>query len=161
MNNQQKVLAALIEKPSTYYIEVLDSSMLPENLRKEKEIKFIVRPPSLGVLAMCAEEMLDIPKEFMTPGKQFTVQDITPYLDNMIRSICRISHGKKSDYPDWYEDFMKANLTPKELYQIFHETSLKLQSDFFLSSFQIAGLPNPMMMTAMKKKKKRDSIPSS
>ena len=162
MNNQQKVLSALIEKPSRYHIEVIDNSMLSEELREKKEIEFVVRPPSMGVLAMCADEMQNIPKDFLMPGKQFTIQEIVPYIDNLIRCICRISHGKQNDYPLWYEPFMKGNLTPKEVYQIFHETSIKMQSDFFLNSFQIASLTNPMMMNQIKRKKKRkDSTPSS
>ena len=146
MNDKQKLIAALIEQPSRYKIDVQDSTMLPDNLKQKKEIEFVVKPPSIGVLALCASEIQNLPNHLTKPEAQISFVDALPYCDSMIRVICILSHAKESAYPDWYEPFIKNNCTPKDIYHIFQETTMKMQSDFFLHSFQIASLTNPMMM---------------
>lgn len=144
-----KLLSALIEKPSTYEIEVIDNSMLPLSKLDSKTIVLTVRPPSLETLSKCAIPVLKIPEEIKN-STGLTLEDAIKYTDEMVESIAIIVHGKSSEIPDWLIPFIKNNLTPKELYHIFIETVMKLQSDFFLSSFQIVGKDNPMMMSQMK-----------
>lgn len=157
MTNEQKLLQALIEKPSRYTIDVEDSAMLPENLKQNKTIDFVVKAPSPGVLAMCAELFQGIPQELLQENKKLTLQEVLPHIETMVKVICRISHGKKSDYPEWYEPFIMANATGKDVFMMFQEVAIKSQSDFFLRSFQLANLTNPMMM---KKINQTDSTPT-
>ena len=156
---KQKALNALMEKPSTYFIEVIDNSMLPTSLIDDKEIKFTIAPPSPGVMAMCAVYLNEIPKELLQPEAKVTLQDMLPYTETLLKIICVIAHGKESDYPEWWLKFLLFNTEPKDVYKIFHETALKMQSDFFLTSFQIASQINPMTMRMMKRKE--DSTPGN
>ncbi|WP_041250108.1 hypothetical protein [Christiangramia forsetii] len=161
MTDKQKLLKALIEEPSRYSVDVNDNSILPENMKDKKSIYFVVKPPSPGVLAMCANLFQDLPKELLEENKKLSLQDVMPHLETMVKVICRISWGKKDDYPEWYLPFFMGNTTGIEIFKIFQETALKTQSDFFLTSFQIASLTNPMMMKKIPKKTNQiDSIPT-
>lgn len=157
----QKVLSAFLEKPTTYTIEVIDNSMLPAGLKKEKLIDFTIKPPTLEVLAKCAMPMTRVP-ESLREAKDIKIDEAVKYVDEMIESLSILIHGKSSDPPEWHKAFFMKNLTTKEVYLLFYESILKLQTDFFLNSFQIVGQNNPMMM--MKKmttttKIQEDSIP--
>lgn len=151
MTNRQKLLTALVEKPSRYTIDVVDNSMLPANIQDSKKLDFVVKPPTLETLAKCAIPLQEIPQELMKDN--IVIKDVLPYIDQLVKVICVVSHGKETDYPDWYEPFFKKNTTPKEVFQIFQEVSLKMQTDFFLTSFQIASQANPMMMKNPKSRK--------
>lgn len=144
MENKKKLLEALIEKPSNYEVDVQDNSMLPNNLKSRKTISFTIKPPTLEVLAKCAIPLQDVP-EHIKEGKDIKIEDAILYTSQMVEMISILSWGKTSNYPSWYEPFMLKNLTAKEVYLIFHESALKLQSDFFLASFQVAN-ENPMNM---------------
>tara|TARA_B100000378_G_scaffold236018_1_gene202687 strand:- start:6034 stop:6513 length:480 start_codon:yes stop_codon:yes gene_type:complete len=157
MNDQQKLIQAMIEKPSTFHVEVEDNSMLPENLKDKKEIDFVVKPPCLGALAMCSELLQEVPEDILNEQKELTLNDVLPYANIMVKVICRISWNRQDDYPEWYEKFLLANATTKEIFMIFKETAIKSQSDFFLHSFQIASQTNPMMM---RKISRNDSTPT-
>ena len=144
-DEQQKLLESLIEKESKYEIDVLDNSMLPDNLKKRKKLGFTVKPPTMEVLAKCAIPLLTIPEEVRST-KELKLDVALKYRKQMAEVFSIIAHGKNSDVPDWYVDFILNNVTGKELFFLFQETALKLQSDFFLSSFQIASQTNPMTM---------------
>lgn len=142
--NKKKLIEALIEKPSTYEVDVVDASMLPDSLKKRKTLSFVVKPPSLEVLVKCALPLQDIPDN-IKKGDKVKIEEAVKYVNEMVKMICILSWGKSSDYPEWYEPFMLKNLTAKEVFGIFYEAALKLQSDFFLNSFQVAN-QNPMAM---------------
>lgn len=144
MNDKAKLLTALIEKPSRYTIDVVENDMLPEKMRDKKSLDFVIKPPTLETLSHCAIHLQGLPKEVLE-AKELAITDALNHIDVMVKVICIIS-STKADYPDWYESFFKKNCTPKEIFGIFHETSLKMQTDFFLTSFQIASQINPMMM---------------
>ncbi len=148
MDTQKKLLIeALIEKPSNYDIDVNENSMLPSNLKKRKTLSFIIKPPTIEVLAKCVVPILRIPEEFKAVGKEIKIEEAIEYRNEMVEVLAILSHGKTTDYPKWYPEFFLKNLTAKEVYNLFYESILKLQTDFFLNSFQIASQNNPMMMT--------------
>jgi len=142
---KQQLIQALIEKPSNYEIEVLDNSMLPEELKEKEIISFEIQPPTLEVLAKCSTPALRIPEEIRN-SKDLKLEDALKYRSEMAEVLSILAHGKSTDYPKWYLPFFLNNLTAKELYMIFYESILKMQTDFFLNSFQIASQSNPMMM---------------
>ena len=144
-NEQQKLLESLIEKESKYEIDVIDNSMLPDNLKKRKKLGFTVKPPTMEVLAKCAIPLLTIPEE-VREAKNLQLDEPLKYRRQMAEVFSIIAHGKNTDVPSWYVDFVLNNVTGKELFYLFQETALKLQSDFFLNSLQIASQTNPMMM---------------
>jgi hypothetical protein len=145
MTNEKKLLTALIEEPSRYSIAVLDGTMLPEKLQKKKSLDFVVKPPALETLTKAARDLQDVPEEILK-AETLGFNEVLPYVDIMVKVICRLVQGPRDDYPDWYEPFFKANVTPKETFLLFQEVSLKMQTDFFLTSFQIASKLNPLMM---------------
>ncbi|WP_417444646.1 hypothetical protein [Joostella sp.] len=151
MDEKKKLLESIIEKPSTYEVDVQDNSMLPKNLNKRKTISFTIKAPTMHTLAKCAIHLEDIPEELKS-GKNTSIEEAIKHVDKMIKMICVLSWGKTSNYPEWYESFMSQNLTPREVYYIFHESALKMQTDFFLNCFQIAN-ENPM---AMRKRSPKD-----
>ena len=144
MEAQQKLIESLIEKPSVYSIDALDRTMLPKKLRGKKQISFTVRPPSLETLAKCVVPIMEIP-ENVREAKEISIEQAIPFREQMAQCFAIMAHGKQSEVPAWYVPFILNNVTPKELYQLFYECSLKLQSDFFLTSLKIAS-QNPMMM---------------
>jgi hypothetical protein len=154
--DKQHLIQALIEKPTTYNIEVVENFMLPEELKNEKEISFTVKPPTLEVLAKCTIPVLKIP-ESIRESKDLKIEEAIDYRNEMAEVLAILSHSKNSEYPSWYVSFFLNNLTAKELYMLFYESVLKMQTDFFLNSFQIAGQNNPMMM----KMKAKDLIPTN
>lgn len=154
--SKQQLIQALIEKPSNYDIEVIDNSMLPKKLKQRKTISFVIKPPTLEVLAKCSLPALKIP-ESVRESKDLKLEDAIEYRNEMAEVFAILAHGKPSDYPSWYISFFLNNLTAKELYMLFYESVLKLQTDFFLNSFQIASQNNPMMMM----KKAKDLTPTS
>ncbi|MEE9408271.1 MAG: hypothetical protein V3V28_09370 [Polaribacter sp.] len=154
--NKQQLIQALIEKPSKYDIEVLDNSMLPDKLKKRKAISFVIKPPTLEILAKCTLPALKIP-ESVRESKDLKLDEAIEYRNEMAEVFAILAHGKPSDFPTWYVPFFLNNLTAKELYMLFYESVLKLQTDFFLNSFQIASQNNPMMMM----KKVKDLTPTN
>jgi len=151
MSDRKKLLEAVIEKPTTYEVDVLDNSMLPEKLKNRKTLSFVIKPPTISTLTRCAIHLDDIPEQ-LKKGENVNLEDAIKHTDTLIKMICVLSWGKATNYPEWYEPFMRENLTPKEVFQIFHESSMKMGTDFFLTSFQIAS-ENPMTM-----KDRSDSI---
>lgn len=142
--SQEKLLKAFIESTTTYKIEVSDNSMLPTELKDNEFIEFIVKPPVLSVLANCAIPMQKMPKDLLNPEKEIDFAIAVNYVQEMAEIFSILAHGKVSKYPDWYPAFVINNVTPKELFYLFQEVAMKTQSSFFLSSFQIAGVTNPM-----------------
>lgn len=153
--SKQHLIQALIEEASNYYIDVLDNTMLPDNLKEKKEIHFEIKPPTIYTMSKCALSALKIPEELRDKDiKDIKLEEIIKYSEEIVEIISIFAHGsKKGDYPKWNIPFLLKNLDPKDLYKIYIETSLKLQSGFFLNSFQNASQNNPMMM-----KKVKDSI---
>jgi hypothetical protein len=145
MTDESKLLQALIEEPTRYTIDVLDGTMLPENIKNKKTLDFVVKPPTLEILSKAAIILQEVPEEILK-AESLGLKEVAPYIDLIIKVICTVSYGQKGDYPDWYEPFFKSNITPKEAFGIFQEVSIKMQSDFFLSSFQIATKLNPLML---------------
>ena len=154
MEAQRKLIESLIEKPSNYTIGVIDGSMLPKKIKNKKQIAFTVKPPTLEVLAKCAIPIMEIPTE-VREVKEVTIEQAIQYREQMARCFAIMAHGKQTEVPNWYVPFILNNVTGKELYQLFYECSLKLQSDFFLTSLKIAD-QNPMMM-----RRQSDSIPTN
>ena len=155
MEAQQKAVEALIEKPSTYKIDVLDDSMLPQKKKKPrfswfkkkqgiKKVTFTVNPPTMEVLAKCVVPIMEIPEK-IREANEVRIEEAVKYSEQMARCFAIMAHGCKTEVPDWHVPFILKNITPRDLYQLFYECSLKLQSDFFLNSLKIAN-QNPMMM---------------
>jgi hypothetical protein len=160
MTNEKKLLTALIEEPSRYSITVLDGTMLPEKLQKKKSLDFVIKPPALETLTKAARDLQDVPEEILKAETLGFIEAL-PYVETMVKVICRLVQGPRDDYPDWYEPFFMANVTPQETFLLFQEVSLKMQTDFFLTSFQIAAKLNPLMMHEPKKKSLNDLIRTS
>lgn len=146
MDNREKILQAFIEQPSTYKIAVSDNSMLPKSMKNKKEVVFTIKPPVLSILAKCAIPIGKIPKELLDAEKEIDFKDAVKYTNEMTEVFAILAHGKITEYPSWYISFILNNITPKELFFLFKEVALKTQSSFFLSSFQIVGISNPMTM---------------
>ena len=146
---KQHLIQALIEKPTKYDIEVLDNSMLSDELKDKEVISITIKPPTLEVLAKCTIPALKIP-ESIRESKDLKLDQAIEYRNEMAEVLSILAHGKSDDYPSWYVPFFLKNLTPRELYMLFYESMLKLQTDFFLNSFQIANQNNPMMMKNQK-----------
>lgn len=150
---RKQVLHALMEKPTTYKIDVEVGSMLPKDLKDSKEIEMIIKPPTLHVMTLAGLEANKIPEEILNI-KEFSLQKALPYVDEVIRILCIMVY-QDDEYPEWWEEFFKKNCTPDEIFKMLQECHVKMRSDFFLNSFQIIGT-NPMMMTKPKKKKKKN-----
>ena len=157
---KSEVLKALINRPSTYRIEVLNNNSLPEKMKKMKDVSFIVKPPVIDTLCRIAEIANSLPQDIFTdPEKK---QDFLKHLDKMALAFAIFVHGNsKKPMPEWYEEFFMDNLTPDELTLLLHECMSKCKTDFFLPCFQIVKLMNPMMMNPIPKMKKNDSTPSN
>ena len=152
MEAQQKAIKALIEKPSTYKIDVIDDSMLPKEKKKfgfswfkkkRTQVIFTVNPPTMEVLAKCVVPIMEIP-ENVREANEVSIDEAVKYSEQMARCFAIMVNGK-TEVPEWHVPFILKNITPRDLYQLFYECSLKLQSDFFLNSLKIAN-QNPMMM---------------
>lgn len=146
---KEELLRSLIEKPTVYELEVLDNSMLPDTMKQDKTITVTIKPPTLEVLAKCALPSLKIP-EAIRESKDLKLEQAIEYRHEIAEVLAILIHGKKEQHPEWMVPFLLNNLTGKELYMLFYESMLKLQTDFFLNSFQIAGQNNPMMMMSRK-----------
>ena len=146
---KKELLNAFLENPTLYAIQIVDNSMLPAPLTDKKELEFTIKAPSLEVLAKCALPMLRIP-ESIRESEKLKLEDALKYRNEMAECLSILAHGKSSDPPEWYIPFFLKNLTAKELYMLFYESIMKLQTDFFLNSFQIANQNNPMMMNQKK-----------
>ena len=145
-DSKQKAIEALIEKPSNYKIQVSDNSMLPNKMKKKKMVSFVIKPPSVEVLAKCALPVLKIPENLRQASKDLKFEEAIKYRNEIADVLSILAHGKDTEPPTWYSPFFLKNLTPKELYLLFYESIMKMQTDFFLNSFQIANQNNPMMM---------------
>lgn len=142
---QQKLLQALMEKPTRYTIDVLDDSMLPEKMKDRKEIDFVFKPPTMDTLLRAADQMQFIPTEILEYKGMPSLKDVAPHAHVLVRTLCILSWAKKTPYPDWYEPFLLANATAVDIYKMFVESTMKMRTDFFLSSFLLAN-QNPMML---------------
>ncbi len=89
--------------------------------------------------------MFNIPQEVLKSAN-ISLKEALKYRQEIAEVVAILAHGKSTDYPKWYVEFFLKNLTGRELYQLFYETSLKTNTGFFLSCFQIASQTNPMMM---------------
>lgn len=140
-----EIFKALLEKPTRYFIEVINNKSLPESLKKREEICFEIKPPVLSTLAKAAEISNALPD--MARDASITGGNLMQYSKEMCEIIAIFSHGSsKKPMPEWYVPFLMDNLNPVEVLNIFQETTFKLRTDFFLTSFQIASQVNPMMM---------------
>jgi len=150
MSDVKKLLESVIQNPSTYTIDVQDGSMLPENLKDKKELSFNVKPPSMGTLARCGILMQELPESLLNLDTEVTTVEVLKHIDKLVKVICIVSHGKETDYPEWYEPFIMQNATSKDVFEVYREVRLKMQTDFFLPCFHIARDGNPMMIHKMK-----------
>lgn len=153
---KEALLKSLIEKPTVYELEILDNSMLPTSMIDDKTIKLTIKPPTLEVLAKCALPSLKIPEE-IRQSKEIKLEEAVKYRNEIAEVLAILIHGKKEQHPEWMVPFLLNNLSGKELYMLFYESMLKLQTDFFLSCFQIADQNNPMIMS----QKKNDLTPTN
>ncbi len=146
MENNTKVLQSFLEEPTTYTIDVLDNSMLPEGIKEKEQLKFTIKRPTLKVLAKTALPLSRIPKE-IHKKQNLTIPEISPYFHPIAEIIAIMAHGASSKpIPKWYVDFFLANLTDSELYMIYKDIAMKSDSSFFLSCIQVAEATNPMMI---------------
>ncbi len=146
MDNTQKLLESFLKQPTTYTIDVLDNTMLPDGIKDKKQLKFTIKRPTLKVLASTALPLSKIPKE-IREKERLTLTEIVPYAYQIAEVVARMAHGANpKPMPDWYVPFFLANLTDKELYAIFEETAMKADSSFFLSCIHNASQTNPMMI---------------
>lgn len=138
-----EMLEAFQQSETTYHIDVLDNSMLPEKLKERKKIDFIVNPPVITTLARAAQVMETIPQTVLSE-EEIDFNKAYKYAKEMVQVFCIISWAKNTDYPEWYEPFIMQNVTPRELYLMFQEVVLKSQIGFFLNSFHLNKIGNPM-----------------
>ena len=155
---KQALLRALMTKPSIYTIDVIDNSMMPKGLKNKESISFEVKPPVINTMTEAALVLNRIPEKALDP--KTPPAESSRYSKEMCEIFSIYAHGNsKEKFPDWHVAFLMANVTPVELIQLVQEVSLKTRTDFFLPSFQIASVMNPMMMTEpMEEKKKRTKI---
>lgn len=141
-----KALHALRNEDSTYWIEVIDNTSLPENLKKKKEIKFVIKPPTLGVLTEVAKVVEQLPPEiFEDEGMNAKA---LAHVKDICSMIAIVAWGKPNkEMPDWYDPFLRDNLTVDEVLRLWFEVMQKMQTDFFLPFFQTARQVNPMTMS--------------
>lgn len=141
---QGEYLRALIEAPYSFKIKVEDHHHLPLELKQEKALSFTLRSPTLGVLAKVALLLSGIPKEDLTLlegsdlPKRFSL--MAKHSDTLMDMLCALLWGKPSDPPVWWKDFFRANLTKKELTELFFEAMERVDTSFFLPSFQMAEM---------------------
>ena len=140
-----QALNNLRNKPTTYWIEVIDPEPLPETLKKKKEIKFVIKPPTLAVLAEVALVLETLPQTiFEDEGLN---AEALQHIEKICQMMAIVSHGKpKKPMPEWYVPFLTANLTVDEVLRMWFEVMQKMQTDFFLPFFQAAKQVNPMTM---------------
>lgn len=146
MTAQEKILEAFYEKPTVFKISVSDNSMLPDDLKDNNEIEFVLKPPVLSVLSKAGLTMAKIPDDLKQPGSIVSLEKASKYIIEMATAFSILAYGKTSDFPNWWVEFLIHNVTPKELFQLFSEAALKTQSSFFLNSIQIAEAINPMTL---------------
>lgn len=146
---------ALLEKPTTYHVLVINRNSLPEKLKKKEEISFEIKPPVLSTLAKIGEIMNKLPDDVQNPkANQIKLLE---HSRTMCEVIAILAHGNSNkEMPSWYVDFLADNLTPEEALNILQESTFKLRTDFFLPFFHTAKLTNPMQM--MKPPKKKESV---
>ena len=133
------LLKALIQEPSTYTIDVVDGSMLSDN---RKIVTLKIPPPTLETLAKVSLILSKIPESIRT-AKELQLNEVVKYNREMAEMLTLMA---KED--SWCIDFLIKNITAKELFQLFYEGALKVQTDFFLNFFQIAN-QNPMAMRSL------------
>lgn len=141
-----KALKALRSEPSTYHIEVIDNTALPERLKDKKKISFTIKVPTLGVLSQIAQVIESLPPELFSGDTAMTKQAMenVPAIRKMLAILAHGNPQKK--IPSWYEPFLGDNLTLEESLMLWQEAALKIQTDFFLPFFQGAKMMNPMGM---------------
>ncbi len=144
--NNTELIKALIEEPSIYVIDVVDNSMLPKHLKNNKKLTFVIKPPTLEVLAKCSISFFKIPEKVRN-SKELKIEDSLKYVNEIVEVLCVLAGKKGGVFPKWYPEFFTKNLKAKELYMLFYESSLKMGSTFFLNSFQIVKQNNPMIIS--------------
>ncbi len=142
--NRQQLIDSFVRNPTTYTISVRNGDMLPNDLKKNVEISFTIKPPTVHVLALAAAAMKPIPDK-MFEEEDIDLNEALKYQEEIARVISILAH-EGEDYPDWYVDFILKNVSSIELLQIMQETAVKCNPAFFLNCFQVAGQTNPMMM---------------
>lgn len=147
-------LNALRNKPSKYFIEVIDNTSLPEKLKNKKEIAFVINPPTFDTLTEIALITESLPEELFT--NEAMNKKALEHIGEIIKIIAVLAHGNtRKKMPDWYLPFLSSNLNLQETLQLWFECAQKIQTDFFLPFFQIARAMNPMTMRT------KSSIPSN
>lgn len=160
--SKSEIFKALLQEPTTYHIEVVNNSGLPDSVKGKKEISFEIKPPVMSTLAKIGKIVNDLPDDVF--DLKASNAHLLKYAPQMCEIVAVLSHGNsKKKMPDWYIDFLMNNLTPDETLMIFQESTMKLKTDFFLPCFQTARV-NPMMMekmTVTTRKRKSASTRSS
>ena len=141
----KEIYESFSEKPTRYTIDVERGDMLPDNLAKRGEIHFNVKPPTFETLMALGLHLTAIPPEVLQ-NNDLTLAEAAPYMGIIIKVFCRASWGRPTPWPEWYEPFVQANCTPKELWLIFKDISEKSSTGFFLNSCQMMTVANPMTM---------------
>lgn len=136
---------ALKSKPTEYEIDVKDNSMLPDNLKGKDVLFFVIKPPTLSTLQQLAEIVNTLPEDVFKPDTM--TAEVMKHIPTINEMIAILVHGSsKKKMPEWYVPFFGKNITTEETLLIWQETTIKLQSGFFLPFFQTARLLNPMTM---------------
>lgn len=142
------LLDSLMHKESRYEIDVIDNSMLPDNLKDREVLHFVIKPPVILTLTRMASVALRIPEEY----RQIEVDpiEVLKYGQEVAEIFAIMAHGSnEKPMPDWYVPFLMKNCTPADLLRLYQESSMKIRTDFFLPCFQIASAANPMLMKRM------------
>lgn len=151
MENKEKLINAFVQNPTTYEIDVRDNSMLPDDMKDDKVVKFRIKPPTTYVLGLCASLMFEVPEKIMKM-ENIDLKEAMEYQETIAKLIATLSH-EGEDYPEWHVNFILKNVAIVDLLKIMNETALKCNPSFFLNCFQIAEASNPMMLS--------DSTPTS
>ena len=147
-----KALHALRNKPTTYFITVIEPKSLPDSLKGRKEIGFTVKPPTFATLTEIAIVVETLPNDIFEQNAMSA--NALKHIDKLIEMIAILAWGnQRKEVPSWYVPFLTDNLTIEESLMIWHEAAAKLQTDFFLPFFQIARAMNPMTMKMRKPRK--------
>ncbi len=146
MENNTQLLEAFLSKPTTYTVDVLDNTMLPNGIKSKKQLKFTIKRPTLKVLALTALPLSKIPKNILEQHN-VSIPELAPYFREVAEVVAIMAHGANSKpMPKWYADFFLANLTDEELFNLFKDVAMKSNSGFFLSCIHTARATNPMIL---------------
>lgn len=141
--DQKKLAETLLRKPEYLKLELRDKSMLPKSMQDKDVIDIKITPPSLYTLTKCIEPLSEIPNDIVkAEPHKIDMKRVLSHADK-ISDICAVIIND-GDPPTWYSEMLMKNLAPEELYTIMLNCVVKMQTDFFLSSIQLA-LSNPLV----------------